>query len=189
MIEDIRKYLKLEYGLGLFCVIGIVALVLLAMEQGSVADERAELESKIVETQGAQPARLDERNSVAEQLSQLNAEVQVLKVTVLETESEIGTRRDALAVIGDITDYITDREMDVSSFNSEEVAVPAPAEGDASRAIRYSVTVHGTASELTGLVSLSEQTPNAVVKELAFNRLEDSEAVWEIVLVFDVPFI
>lgn len=35
---------------------------------------------------------------------------------------------------------------------------------------------------------LSEQTPNAAVKESTLNRVPDSDGILEIVFVFDVPF-
>lgn len=184
MIESVRPYLKPEYGLGLLVVVGVAVLIYLSLESGKVDTERADLENQIVQTQEAQPGRLDERDSVAEQLAQVTAEVQALETTVQEPEADLNTRRDALAVIGELTDYITDREMTVASFNSEEVSI-----GEATgTAIRYSMKVSGSAPELTDLLLLSEETPNAVVRELSFERADDLDPLWEITLVFDVPF-
>ena len=174
MAIDWKRFARRETLLALLVLVGAAALVYLYQERGDVSEELRELEGKLPGTRQAIVSMGEERDGLTERIAALTAEV-----GQLESEPEtrtLPTQTEALGLSIALTDYVTEENLDLTGFTSEQVSVPTGAETQT--AIGYTLALRGEPESLVGVLDLVQDTPSTMVQSLGLARDAAAERLW-----------
>lgn len=184
---DIKALLKRrEVLVGVVAVILAAAVVYLYLGAGSTKDELTDIQAQAQRSQESIPQLTQERDGLLEKEAALSVQITPVTESPEEVVTKLPTRADAIRAGTELTEYITQRQVAVSLFNSEQAAETV--DGQERSAVVYSVALRGEASDLLGALDVVEQTPSSIVKGLNFTRDQAAAKLWVMGLSFTIPY-
>ncbi|MBM3949675.1 MAG: hypothetical protein FJ312_10665 [SAR202 cluster bacterium] len=120
---DIKAPLKRrDLLVGAVAVILAAAVVYLYLGAGSTRDELTDIQAQAQRSQGSIPQLTQERDGLLEKEAALSVQVTPVTESPEEVVTKLSTRTEAIRAGTDLTEYITQRRVAVSLFNSEQAA-------------------------------------------------------------------
>jgi hypothetical protein len=175
-----------ELLVGVAVVVLAAAVVYFYLGVGKAKDELADLRSQAQRSQESIPQLTQERDALSEKEASLIVQVTPATETPQEIVTKLPTRADAIRAGTELTEYITERQIAVNLFNSEQAAETVA--GQEHPAVGYSIALRGEASDLLGALDLVEQTPSSVIKGLSLTRDQAAAKLWVMGLSFTIPY-
>lgn len=184
---DVKALLKQrEVLVGAVAVILAAAVVYLYLGAGSTKDELTDIRAQAQRSQESIPQLTQERDALLEKEASLSAQITPVTETPKEVVTNLPTRTDAIRAGTELTEYITQRQIAVNLFNSEQATETV--DGQERSAVGYSIALRGDAPDLLGALDLVEQTPSSIVKGLNFARDQAAAKLWVMGLSFAIPY-
>jgi hypothetical protein len=175
-----------EALIGAAVVILAALAVYLYLGAGSAKGELEDIQAQAQRSQESIPQLTQERDTLLEKEAALSVQVTPVAEAPVEVIEKLPIRADAIRAGTELTEYITQRQIAVNLFNSEQAA--RTVDGQERSAVVYSVALRGEVSDLLGALDLVEQTPSSIIEGLSLTRDQAAAKLWVMGLSFTIPY-